>query len=41
MNCIGVEQFFEILHLQTQTPPKDSTPTKGKLSIYRSVGCQV
>uniref|UniRef100_A0A4W5RZE8 Uncharacterized protein n=1 Tax=Hucho hucho TaxID=62062 RepID=A0A4W5RZE8_9TELE len=32
INSIGVERFFEILHLQTH-PQKDSTPTKSKLSM--------
>ncbi|XP_071251958.1 uncharacterized protein C8orf88 homolog [Salvelinus alpinus] len=35
MNSIGVEQFFQILHLQTQTPQKDSTPTKVRISYTR------
>ncbi|XP_070988898.1 uncharacterized protein C8orf88 homolog isoform X1 [Oncorhynchus clarkii lewisi] len=34
-NSIGVEQFFEILHLHTQTPQKDSTPTKVRISYTR------
>uniref|UniRef100_A0A674BPY7 Uncharacterized protein n=1 Tax=Salmo trutta TaxID=8032 RepID=A0A674BPY7_SALTR len=35
INSIGVEQFFEILHLQTQTLQKDSTPTKVRISYTR------
>uniref|UniRef100_A0A8C7KCQ0 Uncharacterized protein n=1 Tax=Oncorhynchus kisutch TaxID=8019 RepID=A0A8C7KCQ0_ONCKI len=35
INSIGVEQFFEILHLHTQTPQKDSTPTKVRISYTR------
>ncbi|XP_019896545.1 uncharacterized protein C8orf88 isoform X2 [Esox lucius] len=35
INSIGVEQFFKILHLQTQTPQKDSTQPNVRISYSR------